>query len=943
MKRIYTLAVAALSCFAANAQVAFTNANNRLVNSDFHSGCSIAVVDWNGDGLDDIVRLDQGHDLYVEIQNGTGLFESRFFGAMGTSSAWGMAVADVDHNGFKDVLTGGGTCRLMMMSDDGLTGNIVTLPNGTFFMQNANFADINNDGWLDLFACDDNAQSHIWLNDGTGAFPVESDIIDFDITPTDDSGNYGSVWTDFDNDGDIDLYIAKCRQSVNNPTDGRRINVLFENNGDGTYTSNAAEYNIAIGWQTWTSNFADIDNDGDLDLLVTNHDFESQIWENDGTGHYTDITATTGFNVSDITPIESVLEDFDNDGWVDILITGSASRFFKNNGDKTFTKITGLFDNDDIESFAIGDLDHDGFIDVYGGYANIYTNPTSIDDVLWLNEGNANHFFNLVLEGTVSNLDAVGARAFIYGPWGMQLRENHCGESYGTVNTFHLHFGLGESTQIDSVVIKWPSGITQTILNPVVDQFLTVIENDCVSPEAIVTANGPLAICDGESVELETPAGYSYLWNNGETTQAITISTSGEYYVAVTAPGNNCTSISAAVTLLANPDETPTIAASGITAFCEGGSITLDAPYGYSAYLWSNGSTDQDITVTEAGTYTLAATGLCATFTSNEIEVNVLNPDMPAAENDTVLAPGASVTLTATGDNVQWYDAPVGGTLLYSGNAFTTPVLTSTTMYYVQNNEVFGGEVAVGGLGAPSGGNQFPGNNTNAKVYIDVYENCTLLSSKVYTDYAGYRLFEMYTNGGILYDTALVYVNVDSTIVMLNMDLEPGSYYLTTDATVNAQIPGWSGTGPRLKRNPSGTGVAYPYTIGDMLAITGNDQSGSFYYNFYDVTVKDESVVCESERVPVEVFYDTDISVNNLASNSISVFPNPAFNSLNVVMSINGEYTIALVDALGRTVFEQTASGASAVIDVASLASGVYNLAVGNNGLVENVKVVLQK
>ncbi|MBK9636272.1 MAG: hypothetical protein IPO63_00030 [Bacteroidetes bacterium] len=56
------------------------------------------------------------------------------------------------------------------------------------------------------------------------------------------------------------------------------------------------------------------------------------MWENDGTGHYTDITATTGFDITDITPIESAFEDFDNDGYVDMLITGSNSRFYRNNG-----------------------------------------------------------------------------------------------------------------------------------------------------------------------------------------------------------------------------------------------------------------------------------------------------------------------------------------------------------------------------------------------------------------------------------------------------------------------------------------------------------------------------------------------------------------------------------------------------------------------------------
>lgn len=942
MKRIYMLVATALLGTAATAQVAFYNANTRLTNPSFHSGCSVTVVDWNGDGLDDIVRLDQGYDLFVEIQNGSGQFESRSFGNMGTSSAWGMAVADLDHNGYKDVLTGGGTCRLMMMSDDGLTGTMLTLPNGSFFMQNANFADIDNDGWLDIFACDDNAESHIWLNDGTGAFPTESNIIDFDVTGTDDSGNYGSVWTDFDNDGDMDLYIAKCRQSVNDPTDGRRIDVLFVNNGDGTYTEDAAAYNLANGWQTWTTNFADLDNDGDLDVMSTNHDHESQIIENQA-GMFVDITSSTNFNITDITPIESVLEDFDNDGYVDILVTGSDWRYYKNNGDMTFTKITTLFDGDDIESFAVGDLNHDGFIDVYASYANIYTSPTSTDDVVWLNQGNANHFFNLVLEGTVSNHDAVGARATIYGPWGSRMRENHCGESYGTVNTFHLHFGLGESTQIDSVVIRWPSGITQTISNPSVDQFLTVIENDCVSPEAIITANGALALCDGQSTTLQGPAGFNYVWSNGETTQDLEVTTPGEYYVVVSEAGNNCEAVSATVNIESNPDQNPTVVASGETIFCSGGAVTLDAPFGYSAYMWSNGETTQDIVATQGGTYTLQAVGQCDTVSSNPVTIAVLNPGMPVADNDTVYYPGGSVTLNASGDEILWYDVPTGGSPVATGNTFTTPVLTATTIYYVENTQSIGGDPANGGLMAPSGGNQFSGNTTNAQIFFDVFENSTWLTAKVYTDVPGYRLFEVFTSGGALYDSANVFVDSSSTVVTFNFDLVPGSYYITTDAATNQAIPGWGNVGPRLKRNPSGTGVAYPYAIGSLFNITGNNQATDFYYYFYDIHAQSELTLCASERIPVEVFYDASLGINSLSANSVSIYPNPANNVLNVKANANGEWQIGLVDAIGRKVIEQTFMGTNHTIDISNLASGLYNVTIRSNGLVENTKVTIQK
>ena len=93
--------------------------------------------------------------------------------------------------------------------------------------------DMNNDGWLDVFGCHDNAAPRTWLNNGSGSLTYNA-WINYATSPSSDmSGNYGSTWTDFDNDGDIDFYITKCRQGVNDPNDPRRWNRLFVNNGSG--------------------------------------------------------------------------------------------------------------------------------------------------------------------------------------------------------------------------------------------------------------------------------------------------------------------------------------------------------------------------------------------------------------------------------------------------------------------------------------------------------------------------------------------------------------------------------------------------------------------------------------------------------------------------------------------------------------------------------------
>src|SRR5690606_20866505 len=103
------------------------------------------------------------------------------------------------------------------------------------FSQRTNFVDINNDGHLDLFVCHDTEQSHAYRNNGAGSL-----LFDISLMPTlDVGGNYATVWTDYDNDGDIDMYMAKCSGGapVGSP---RRINLLYTNNGNGTFTENAA-------------------------------------------------------------------------------------------------------------------------------------------------------------------------------------------------------------------------------------------------------------------------------------------------------------------------------------------------------------------------------------------------------------------------------------------------------------------------------------------------------------------------------------------------------------------------------------------------------------------------------------------------------------------------------------------------------------------------------
>ena len=663
------LVVLFLFCFALNAQnnndnnliesienvdsdIDFTNKNEVFSTQGFNSILIAGIADMNADGLDDIIRLNGATFLTVEYQQSNNQFQSFEYGAISNAQQWNVAIADVDQNGYNDIMVGGLNDGIKLFKAN-ITGNGYVqslLPNSYFVSQGSNFSDINNDGFVDAFVCNDNAENRIWENDGGGNFSVADDWIDMSTIPiSDNSGNYSSIWTDFDNDCDLDLYISKCKAGVNDPNDPTRINQLFVNE-NGVYSEQAEVFGLKNGAQSWTSDFQDIDNDGDLDCFIVNHDSLCQLFENDGNGNFTDITSSSGLDIT-TNHLQGIMRDFNNDGFVDILVAGNEGyEYFENNGNQTFSEISDLFGSYLMSTFAVGDLNKDGFLDVYSG-------SLTSEDVLWINDHNNNHFFGVNLVGTSSNVNAIGARLELHGEWGIQLREVRSGESYGIMNSLTQIFGLGTEENIDSLVVKWPTGEKETFENPFIDQFLTIVENDCAYPGKNIFTGGVTQFCSGDELILKAPAGDTYLWSNDEENQEISITEGGWYTVTVT-NNNGCSTVSNPIYITQDPDETPTLSIVGSTTFCFGNSAILSSSEA-DTYLWSNGSTSQNIPVYESGEYFVTVPGFCGDFTSDPVSINVIPiPDDPIVENDTITTvPGVAV-LTATGENLFWFDDP---------------------------------------------------------------------------------------------------------------------------------------------------------------------------------------------------------------------------------------------------------------------------------------------
>lgn len=425
----------------------------------------ICVVDMNGDYLDDIVTA-SSEEIEVHYQQIAGSYTTISYPTTTADflPTWSIAAGDIDKNGFNDLLYGSGTGVTFMRAN--ATGTAYTEVSGSdyVFCQRANFVDINNDGFLDAFVCHDVNPNVYYLNDGTNTLGFNQG----GLGDHPEGGNYGSIWTDYDNDGDVDLFIAKCRGGVSTA----KINELHRNDGNGNFTDVSTPANMADPVQTWSSAWNDYDNDGWMDAIVgasSTTDGTHKVMHNNGDGTFTDVTAGTGWDTNPSLNIEHISYDFDNDGFADVF--GGGNKIMFNNGDMTFSAVGYSMTNG-----PVGDLNNDGFLDIQNGQ-NVY-----------MNSGNSNNWVKINLQGVESNGNGIGTRVEIYGDWGKQIRDIRSGEGFKHMNTLNAHFGLGLATEIDSIYINWPSGNTDVIYAPAINTAHTMVEGS--APLGLLAING---------------------------------------------------------------------------------------------------------------------------------------------------------------------------------------------------------------------------------------------------------------------------------------------------------------------------------------------------------------------------------------------------------------------------------------------------------------------
>ncbi len=471
-----------------------TNNANPIVTTPPPSGYSGASwIDYNNDNYLDLF-INNNH---LFKNNGNGTF-SRINSNIGqgapiTTGSNGNTWADVDNDGDLDVYITGSLSYLYL--NDGSdsfsrvnSGDIADGPGNRGWA--GAFGDYDNDGLVDLAIAHPGGffgsplLNHLFKNNGNGDF---TKIANSPISTGFQPYTVGS-WSDFDNDGDLDYSVGAGPASNFPGFDYWYRNQLTET-GSATFeriTSGPAS--VLRDGQIW--NWIDYDNDGDLDLYITNwgdnrtpKGLPNDLYRNDN-GNFTKIIQGAIVTTRRVS-LASVWADFDNDGDLDCYVSndnGSPDSYYENNGDGTFTSLPnteiGVLVPNNKRSASAGDYDNDGKVD-------LITIGSNLISLYHNNFDNDNNWVSIKLEGRTSNRSGIGAKvrlkAEIFGESFWQMREISAQNSFNAQNDLRAHFGLGDAQVVDSLIIEWPSGQIDTKADFHLNDFWHAIEGEGIT------------------------------------------------------------------------------------------------------------------------------------------------------------------------------------------------------------------------------------------------------------------------------------------------------------------------------------------------------------------------------------------------------------------------------------------------------------------------------
>jgi enediyne biosynthesis protein E4 len=437
-------------------------------------GQGVCVGDYDNDGWPDLYVTYYGKNRLYHNDHGVFTEVAEKAGVAGSGKAWGTGCAFVDYN--RDG-------RLDLMVANYVDFNLSTIPTP---------GEGNSCVWKGVpVMCGPRglpgAKNILYQNRDDGTFADVTANAHIDRT----AGHYAfSVSTfDFDDDGWPDIYVA-CDSAPS---------ILYHNNRDGTFTDVAVMAGVAFNEDGreqagMGTTIADYNGDGRLDIFKTNFsDDTPTLYRNDGDGIFADVTFAAGLGQhTQFLGWGTMFFDFDNDGWPDLILAnghvypevdkfhlGSAYMeprlLYHNNGNGTFTDVSatagsGINAVSSARGLAVGDLWNNGQLSVV--INNVYARPS-----LLVNDApSRNHWVAFKTVGTRSNRDGIGTKLTVKAGKRTLVDEVRSGSSYISQSDLRVHFGLGSTAKLDSVQVRWPSGLVELFNDLSVDAIHTLKE-----------------------------------------------------------------------------------------------------------------------------------------------------------------------------------------------------------------------------------------------------------------------------------------------------------------------------------------------------------------------------------------------------------------------------------------------------------------------------------
>ncbi len=490
MAMIYTFCLASfgVSAFVSlHAQDSlFTRVTGINVVTDRGNSVGSCWADFdNGGGLDLFVANATEENNFLYLSDGEGAFAGIDNGEIvndGGNSFSGASCGDYDNDGDLDLFVPNrnGENNFLYQNNGGATFLRITtgdIANDGGNSRSGSWGDYDNDGFLDLFVTNVTPENNfLYHNNGDGSFTKDTTS----AVANDGRNSRTGSWVDYDNDGDLDLFLVNYQQN----------NILYQNDGSGAFVKiGGADFVPEQGWSL-SASWGDYDNDQDLDLFIANGNGRNNfLYENNGDGTFKRITesdvATDGGNSWD-----GSWGDVDNDGDLDLFVAnggGENNFLYLNAGDGNLRKMTVgnvMNQGGTSRSCSFGDYNRDGNLDLF--VSNFTKN---INSFLYKNVGNNHHWLNVLCVGIISNKAAIGSKvrvnATVDGISTWQLNEISGQTGYGSQNSLNAEFGLGDATVVDSIVIEWPSGVVQILADVAADQFLVIEEKDMQAPQIL--------------------------------------------------------------------------------------------------------------------------------------------------------------------------------------------------------------------------------------------------------------------------------------------------------------------------------------------------------------------------------------------------------------------------------------------------------------------------